>query len=192
ASCPRSKPAAHPPPLALEALEDLTVPSAMPGAVAAVSALLPSGPAITAPLAPGGAPAGGALLAPGGIPAQVSSSHSLQAPLPVPSKVLSTLASIPAQVSSSRSPQAPLPAPSSTLSGIAGSATVNTAQQLNRIVTSVTGDLNNAASTLQALSSTQSGTTATATGDATAQLARVMTDVAGSMRTVLSSLNALV
>ena len=101
ASCRRSKSAAHPPPLALEALEDLTVPSAMPGAVAAVSALLPSGPAITAPLAPGGAPAGGALLAPGGIPAQVSSSHSLQAPLPVPSKVLSTLASIPAPVSSS-------------------------------------------------------------------------------------------
>jgi hypothetical protein len=237
----RSKPPAHRPPLTLEALEELTVPSAMPGALAAVSALLPSGPAITAPLAPGGAPAGGALHRPGGIPARVSSSHSLQAPLPAPSKVLSTLASDLRQRTgqlsgitgnplrgtvqqlanatqvvsraAGRSLSQPLSLTSSTaplieillsnrardpgailsnLSSLAGSATANTAQQLNRIVTIVTGNLNSAASSLQALSSTQSGTTATTTGDATAQLARVMTDVAGSMHTVLSSLNTLV
>ena len=57
AACRRSKTPAHAPPLALEALEELTVPSAMPGALSAVRALLSSGPAITAPLAPGGAPA---------------------------------------------------------------------------------------------------------------------------------------
>jgi hypothetical protein len=56
----------------------------------------------------------------------------------------------------------------------------------------VTGDPNNAASSLQALSRIQSGTTATTTGDATAELARMMPDVASSVNTVLSSLNALV
>ena|GEM_PF-6478267 len=291
----RNKPPAHRPPLALEALEELTVPSAMPGALSAISALLPSEPAITAPLAPGEASAGGALHMPGGIPAQISSSHSLQAPLPAASKVLSALASIPgqvsnrhplqaplpagskvlsmaasipAQVSSSHSLQAPLPTASkvlstlasdlrqragplsgitstalrgtvqqlakavqvaggaadrtfaqplsltssgtaapieillgnrasdpsaipSSLSTLVGTATANTAQQLNRVVTSVTGDPNNAAGSLQTLSRIQSGTTATTTGDATAQLASMMTDVASSVNTLLGSLNAL-
>jgi hypothetical protein len=293
AACRRSKTPAHAPPLALEALEELTVPSAMPGALSAVRALLSSGPAITAPLAPGGAPAGGALHMPGGIPVQVSSSHSLQAPLPAASKVLSALASIPGQVSNSHPLQAPLPAaskvlsmaasipaqvssshslqaplplaskvsstlasdlrqragplsgitstvlrgtvqqlakavrvpggpadltlaqplsltssgtaalievllgnraidPGAILSSLAGTATANTAQQLNRAVTSVTGDPNNAAGSLQTLSRIESGTTATTPGDATAQLASMMTDVASSVNTLLGSLNALV
>jgi hypothetical protein len=296
AACRRSKTPAHAPPLALEALEELTVPSAMPGALSAIIALLPSGPAITAALASAAAPAAGALHVPGGIPAQVSSSHSLQAPLPAASKVLSALASIPGQITNSHPLQAPLPAASkvlsmaasipaqvssshslqaplspaskvlntlasdlrqragalsgitstvlrgtvqqlakavqvaggpadrilgqplsltssgtaalievllgnrandpgaipSSLSGLAGTAIANTTQQLNRVVTSVTGDPNNAASSLQTLSRIQSGTTAATTGDATAQLASMMTDVASSVNTLLGSLNALV
>jgi hypothetical protein len=77
-------------------------------------------------------------------------------------------------------------------SSLAGTAIANTAQQLNRAVTNVTGDPNNAAGSLQTLSRIESGTTATTTGDATAQLASVMTDVASSMNTLLGSLNALV
>jgi hypothetical protein len=242
AACRRSKTPAHAPPLALEALEELTVPSAMPGALSAVRALLSSGPAVTAPLAPGGAPAGGALHVPGGIPAQVSSSHSLQAPLSPASKVLNTLASDlrqragalsgitstvlrgtvqqlakavqvaggpadrilgqPLSLTSSGTAALievllgnrandPGAIPSS-LSGLAGTAIANTTQQLNRVVTSVTGDPNNAASSLQTLSRIQSGTTAATTGDATAQLASMMTDVASSVNTLLGSLNALV
>jgi hypothetical protein len=190
----RHKPAAHPP-LTLEALEELTAPSAMPGTVrAAVRALVPSKPAITAPLALAVSPAGAALTATGGIPAQITSSHSLQAPLRGTSKVLSTLAS---DLHQSTGP----------LSGIAGRILRGTAPQLSRAIREASGQrasltssgtaqqvtllLDSVLTNPNAIPSNLSSSSGSGTANAALGLNTVLTGVTGDLNNAASNLRAL-
>jgi len=191
----------HSPPLTLEPLEELTVPSAMPGALPAISALLPSGPAITAPIAPGIAPAGQELRTPSGIAELVSGRHSLQAPLPTGSKVLRTLANDLHQRT------APLPA-------LASSALRGTVQQIANSIPVVARAVESSVG--QQLRSTSSGTAplveillsniardpaalpnnltaiaGSAIANPAQQLNRVVMSVAADLNNVTSSLQAL-
>jgi hypothetical protein len=188
------KPPTDRPPLALEALEELTVPSAMLGALRAGSALVPSRPAITAPLTLAVSLAATATHAPGGIPAELSSSQSSQASLHGASKVLSTVAS-------------DLRQRAGPLSGIAGSVLHRTAPQLTSAIAAASGQrasptgsgaaqqieilLGSLASNPGAIPSNRSSPAGSGTANPVQGVNTVVTGVTGNLNNAAANLQAL-